>query len=92
MVEHRAIPECPELLHAFARAENLTQKVEEVEVAGDWAWARASYSLRLVPASGGEPLTETGKYLAVFKRQPDGSWKTHRSCFNADHPVPSPSP
>jgi uncharacterized protein (TIGR02246 family) len=79
-------------LHAVAKAEDLTQKVEEVEVAGDWAWVRATYSLRLVPAAGGEPWTETGKYLLISKRQPDGSWKSHRSCFNTDHPVPSPKP
>jgi uncharacterized protein (TIGR02246 family) len=68
--------------------ENAKQVVEEVEVVGDWAWARGSYSSTETPRAGGESVEVRGKYLIVAKRQPDGSWKTYRACANADHPVP----
>lgn len=71
--------------------ENVEQTVEEIEVLGDWAWARGSFSTTYTPRSGGEATSETGKYLIVAKRQPDGSWKTYRACANTDAPVLAPS-
>jgi ketosteroid isomerase-like protein len=37
------------------------------------------------------PLEATGKDLVIFKRQPDGSWKVYRDCWNFDKPLPSAS-
>jgi uncharacterized protein (TIGR02246 family) len=48
-----------------------------VEGRGDLAYASGEYKATLTPKkSGAKPMpTETGKYLEVMKRQPDGSWK-----------------
>ena len=32
------------------------------------------------------PVTSTGKYLVVWKRQPDGTWKYAVDIFNSDAP------
>lgn len=40
------------------------QTVEEVEVIGDWAWARCAASLTLTPREGGESRVEKGRYFA----------------------------
>jgi uncharacterized protein (TIGR02246 family) len=68
--------------------EDLRQTAEEVEVLGDWAWARGRSTATMAPLEGGESRVQTGKYLIVLKRQADGSWKTHRACGNADHSAP----
>jgi len=60
--------------------------IEEVQVAGDWGYARGTYSLSVTPKAGGETAFDNGKWLKIFKRQPDGSWKIFRNCFNSDVP------
>ena len=60
--------------------------LEEVKVAGDWGYARGTYFLFATPKAGGETAFDHGKYLKIFKRQPDGSWKIYRDCFNSNVP------
>ena len=66
--------------------ERFTIHFEEVQVAGDWGYARGTYSLFVTPKAGGETAFDNGKWLKIFKRQPDGSWKIFRNCFNSDVP------
>ena len=37
----------------------------------------------------GNPVTDRGKYVVVWKKQPDGSWKAISDIFNSDLPAPS---
>ena len=55
---------------------------KEVEVQGNLGFARGNYSFAATPKSGGEQMRFEGKYLTIFKRQGDGSWKIYRDCFN----------
>jgi len=66
--------------------EEFTINLEEVQVAGDWGFARGTYSASITPKAGGETAFLDGKYLTIFKRQPDGSWKIFRDCFNSNVP------
>jgi ketosteroid isomerase-like protein len=36
----------------------------------------------------GSPIMDRGKYVAVWKKQADGSWKVAAESFNSDLPVP----
>ena len=65
----------------FSRVEQ-TVSVEEVEVAGDWAFSWGSESLVLDPMGGGPPIQLQGKGMSVMRRQPDGSWKFARGINN----------
>ncbi len=66
---------------------------DELVVAGDWAFARGTYVLVLTPKIGGEPVQESGKFLEIYQRQPDGSWKYARHIWNTDQPAPgTPTP
>jgi ketosteroid isomerase-like protein len=60
--------------------------IEEVQVAGDWAYARGNYSYMLgsVPEDGSDPIFIDGKYMSIFQKQSDGSWKLHRDIFNSN--------
>jgi len=66
--------------------EEFTINLEEVRVAGDWGFARGTYSASITPRAGGETAFLDGKYLTILKRQPDGSWKIFRDCFNSNVP------
>lgn len=76
----------------FARFDaKLATEIEEIEVAGDWAWLRTRLRQEITPR-GGKPMTFTAKALVVARRQDDGSWKYHRDIFNGDEPPRIPSP
>lgn len=62
--------------------------VEEVRVAADWAFERGHYRITLTPRAGGEALEDIGKYITVYERQSDGSWKIARDIWNSDQPLP----
>ena len=65
--------------------------MEELEVAGDWAFMWGSESLTLTPTGGGPALRLDGKGMTVLKRHPDGSWKFARGINNALPARPDPS-
>jgi len=56
----------------------------EVQVIGNIAFDRGSFSFRVAPRSGGAASRETGKYLFLYSRAGDGSWKIARSIVNLD--------
>lgn len=55
----------------------LTWKPEIVDVAtsGDLGYTTGNFELRIAGENGAEPTIRTGRYMTVWKRQPDGSWK-----------------
>lgn len=57
----------------------------EIEIMGDWAYDRGSYTFSAVSKQkGGPPLSDKGKYIVIMKRQTDGSWKWFRDIDNSD--------
>jgi ketosteroid isomerase-like protein len=59
---------------------------EEAQVDRNLGFARGNYIFLLTPKAGGEPIYMEGKYLTIFKRQADGSWKISHDCFNSNLP------
>lgn len=58
----------------------------ELELAGDWAFERLSYTMTLSPVGGGEPTTMSGTGFHVYERQADGSWKIAYDIWNVGGP------
>ena len=54
--------------------------------AGDLAYGRGRYTLSLTPP-GGAPVQHAGKYVVVYRRQPNGSWRAVADIFNSDQPA-----
>jgi ketosteroid isomerase-like protein len=61
--------------------------VEDVRVSGDLAVARGIDTGTSTPRSGGKPVNFNLKWLIVFERQSDGTWKCIYEIWN-DNPVP----
>jgi uncharacterized protein (TIGR02246 family) len=59
----------------------------EASRAGDLAYVVGTYQLTLNDAKA-KPVTDRGKYLTVWKKQPDGTWKALVDTANSDLPVP----
>ena len=52
-------------------------EIQEIEVAGDWAWIRNHIDLTLTPSEG-EPLRREGYTLTIVRKCADGRWRLFR--------------
>ena len=59
--------------------------IAEVASAADLGYTIGTYHMTL-PSSDGSIEEIDGKYMTVWKRQPDGTWKVAVDMFNADGP------
>jgi uncharacterized protein (TIGR02246 family) len=55
---------------------------EDVIISGEYAFARGADTL--VQGQDGSQTGETGKWLFVYRRQADGTWKFHWITFNSN--------
>ena len=77
-----------EALWAGARQQGfktLNLNVNSVELIGDHAIELGSYTLVVQPPGQNE-MTDRGKYVVLWKRQADGTWKLYRDAFNTSLP------
>ncbi len=68
-------------------------KANRVEVAksGDMAYASGTYNW-VGKGPDGKEIKDRGKYLEVWKKQADGTWKCIADSWNSDLPVPGTQP
>ncbi len=59
----------------------------EVATAGDLAYTYGSYRSRLM-GEDGKLVMEPGKWLTIWKKQPDGGWRIAVDTYNTDVPPP----
>ena len=53
---------------------------------GDMVYSEGTYSLTITNQKTKKPLTDKGKFLTVYTKQADGSWKAVSDTFNSDSP------
>ena len=78
-----------EWFKALPPPSNVKFTLAEIEGTGAVAILRGTYTFTVTPA-GSPPIVDTGKYLEVWKKRPDGSWRSSSDIFNSDIPVPAP--
>lgn len=64
----------------------LSFEVSYIRRSGDVAWDVGLYQMK-VPKDGGQK-EDKGKYLTVWQRQKDGSWKIVADAWSSDLPAP----
>ena len=66
----------------------ISWKTTKVEVAqsGDLGYTSGTYKFTVNDASG-KPVDDRGKYVEVWKKQADGSWKCVMDIWNSDLPA-----
>ena len=65
-----------------------TAEAADVSEGGDFGYTTGSYYMNVEDADG-TPIRIDGKYLTVWRRQADGSWKATADMFNPNGP-PTP--
>jgi ketosteroid isomerase-like protein len=71
----------------------ISWKATKVEVAksGDLAYVSGTYKETMNDASG-NPVQDHGKYVEVWKKRADGTWKVVADIWNSDLPATAPAP
>ena len=72
-----------------AGASNLKLSPFESRTSGDLAFEAGTYSIEMKPKTG-KPVSDTGKYIVVFKKE-GADWKISHDIFNSDLPPPAPA-
>jgi uncharacterized protein (TIGR02246 family) len=70
------------MLGAFT-VKDFTLTANDVVVGGDYAAETGTYKMTMVPKKGAA-MEDHGKYVVVWKKQADGSWKLFRDIWNTD--------
>jgi uncharacterized protein (TIGR02246 family) len=70
---------------------SLSWQADKVEVSrsGDLAYVQGVYQMTSKDARG-KTVSDTGKFVEVWKKQADSKWKTVADIFNSDMPVVQP--
>jgi ketosteroid isomerase-like protein len=66
----------------FPETSDMKLEIVEIGGGGDVAYVHGKYSAILVPEGA-----DAGKYIEIWRRQTDGSWKVAIDIFNSDLPV-----
>jgi ketosteroid isomerase-like protein len=72
----------------FPPFEGLQFNQVEFDGAGDIAYVYGTYSMIVTLPDAEEPVPDRGKYIEIWRRQDDGSWKIVLDIFNSDLPLP----
>ena len=59
----------------------------EAARSGDFGYSLGTYEVTMNDPKG-KPMADRGKYVTIWKKQTDGSWKITLDMFNSDLPVP----
>ena len=66
----------------------LTLSSEEITIVdAGFAYDRGRYSTTAQPKRGGSATDDVGKYLVLWRKQSDGSWKIERDIDNSSNPL-----
>jgi ketosteroid isomerase-like protein len=58
----------------------------EIDVAGDIAYAAGTFTVDLKPRADAPPRFVEGKFLTLYRRQKDGTWKIHLDSYSNNTP------
>ena len=75
-----------EMLTTPGAAINWRTTTVEVAKAGDLAYVSGTYEAAMTDANG-KPVKDRGKYVEIFKKQADGTWKVIADIWNSDLPA-----
>lgn len=54
---------------------------------GDMVYSQGTYTMTGTNPKTKKPMTDKGKYLTVYTKQADGSWKAVADTYNSDSPM-----
>ena len=84
-------PAIKETLVQMMADPNFSMKLTTVKVeaakSGEVGYTRGVYTMKMTDPASKKVVSETGKYVTVYAKQADGSWKMVDDILNADAPA-----
>jgi uncharacterized protein (TIGR02246 family) len=66
----------------------LTTTPDEIDVSGNLAFVRGTFTIKLTPRSEGEKIEAKFKAISILRKDPNNSWKLYCDIWNSDAPLP----
>jgi len=63
----------------------------DVAKSGDLGYTQGTYTMTMTDPATKKPVNDKGKYLTIYRKQADGSWKAVEDTFNSDMPLAKPA-
>jgi uncharacterized protein (TIGR02246 family) len=54
---------------------------------GDMVYSQGTYTMTMTDPKTKKPMTDKGKYLTIYMKQADGTWKAVADTYNSDSPM-----
>lgn len=70
---------------------NVSFRTDDLMIHGDMAVELGTATVTTTPKSGGKATVHTTRYMTVWQKQPDGSWKVVRDADVAPENAPRPA-
>lgn len=65
------------------RFQEYASRDDEVVVGDEWAFRRATADWTLISTADARAVRDVGKFIIIYRRQGDGSWKVARDIWNS---------
>jgi uncharacterized protein (TIGR02246 family) len=79
-------------LGSFGALQKFQATILTVEGRNDLAYVHGAYEMSVLPPGESEPVGDKGKYVCIWKKQSDGSWKVALDIWNSDLAAPASPP
>jgi ketosteroid isomerase-like protein len=63
--------------------------VDEIIGCGDLAYVKGSYLMEFTPEGATAPISDSGRWIHLLRRTPEGKWVVIRDMFHSERPVPT---
>jgi uncharacterized protein (TIGR02246 family) len=74
-------------LAQFPKITSFNATLDEIDGRGNLAYTRGTYNVTTAPAAGQKtPGKDSGKFIEIRRKEPDGSWLILRDFWNSNQP------
>jgi uncharacterized protein (TIGR02246 family) len=74
-------------LAQFPKVTTFQTPLVEMEGSGNLAYTRGTYEITFIPPGAKSPVKDSGKFMEIRRKEPDGSWLILRDFWNPDAPA-----
>ena len=72
---------------SYPAVANTKFTIADMDGSGDWAYVHGTFEMDVTAPGTTVAVHDKGKFLEIWKKQADGSWRVVRDIFNSDLPV-----
>jgi uncharacterized protein (TIGR02246 family) len=73
-------------LGQFPKITSFKAPLTEIDGSGNLAYTRGTYEATMMPPGAKTPVKDSGKFIEIRRKEPDGSWLILRDFWNPDAP------